>query len=63
MEARQRHETVKKSGSSKTADDLELAPFNGEDGLGRFYQLSGEEYKATLEELNEGRWPDASGHP
>lgn len=35
-------------------DDLELAPFDGQGGLGRFYQLFGEEYKTILEELNEG---------
>ncbi|MGI6609084.1 MAG: type I restriction-modification enzyme R subunit C-terminal domain-containing protein [Limnochordia bacterium] len=36
-----------------TADDLELAPFNGQGGLGRFYQLFGGEYEEILEELNE----------
>ncbi|HHT28246.1 MAG TPA: DEAD/DEAH box helicase family protein [Firmicutes bacterium] len=34
-------------------DDLELAPFDSQGGLGRFYQLFGEEYKTILDELNE----------
>jgi type I restriction enzyme R subunit len=37
-----------------TPDDLELAPFDSQGGLGRFYQLFGEEYRAILDELNEG---------
>lgn len=36
-----------------TIDDLDLAPFDSQGGLGRFYQLFGEQYKAILEELNE----------
>jgi type I site-specific restriction endonuclease len=36
-----------------TTDDLELTPFGGKGGLGRFHQLFGGEYKEILEELNE----------
>lgn len=34
-------------------EDLELSPFDGQGGLGKFYQLFGAEYKGVLEELNE----------
>ncbi len=37
-----------------TPDDLDLAPSDGQGGLGRIYQLFGEEYKVILDELNEG---------
>ncbi|OUN01596.1 MAG: restriction endonuclease subunit R [Firmicutes bacterium ZCTH02-B6] len=37
-----------------TPEDLELAPFDRQGGLGRFYQLFGQEYKDILNELNEG---------
>ncbi len=34
-------------------DDLELAPFDGQGGLGKMYQLFGAEMDAVLDELNE----------
>ncbi|MEM9167193.1 MAG: DEAD/DEAH box helicase family protein [Planctomycetota bacterium] len=36
-----------------TTDDLELSPFDARGGLGRFYQLFGQDYEAILAELNE----------
>lgn len=36
-----------------TRDDLELSPFDARGGLGRFYQLFGQDYEAILDELNE----------
>lgn len=35
-----------------TKNDLEYTPFDGKGGLGRFYQLFGEQYEALLEEIN-----------
>jgi len=34
-------------------DDLDLSPFDRQGGLGKFYQLFGNEYVEVLEELNE----------
>jgi type I restriction enzyme R subunit len=34
-------------------EDLDLAPFDSQGGLGKFYQLFGPEYEAILSELNE----------
>ncbi|MEM6260801.1 MAG: type I restriction-modification enzyme R subunit C-terminal domain-containing protein [Planctomycetota bacterium] len=36
-----------------TKGDLELSPFDARGGLGRFYQLFGQDYEAILDELNE----------
>ena len=33
-------------------DDLELSPFDREGGLGRFYDVFGDQYEAILEEMN-----------
>lgn len=33
-------------------DDLELSPFNHKGGLGRFYEVFGDEYEAILDEMN-----------
>ena len=33
-------------------DDLDMAPFDGEGGLGRMYQLFGDEMDAVIEEMN-----------
>lgn len=38
--------------ASMTTDDLELSPFGEKGGLGRFYQLFGEEYLSIIEEMN-----------
>ena len=38
---------------SITKDDLDLAPFDNEGGLGKFYQLFGSGYEKVLEEINE----------
>ncbi|OJV78765.1 MAG: restriction endonuclease subunit R [Bacteroidia bacterium 44-10] len=38
---------------SITKDDLNLAPFDDEGGLGKFYQLFGNKYEEVLEEINE----------
>jgi len=38
---------------SVTKDDLDLAPFDDEGGLGKFYQLFGHKYEEVLEEINE----------
>ena len=38
---------------SITKDDLDLAPFDNEGGLGKFYQLFGSKYEEVLEEINE----------
>tara|TARA_R110002110_G_C13468395_1_gene719655 strand:+ start:1900 stop:4656 length:2757 start_codon:yes stop_codon:yes gene_type:complete len=35
------------------ADDLEMAPFDGQGGLGRMYQLFGDDMKPLLAEMNE----------
>jgi len=35
-----------------TTNDLELAPFNKHGGLGKFYQLFGDEYETLLDEIN-----------
>ncbi|MCG8683260.1 MAG: hypothetical protein MI892_00160, partial [Desulfobacterales bacterium] len=37
---------------SITADDLEYTPFDEKGGLGRFYELFGEDYEKLLEEMN-----------
>ena len=37
---------------SITVDDLELSPFDGKGGLGRFYELFGADYEALLREMN-----------
>ena len=34
-------------------DDLEMAPFDGQGGLGRMYQLFGDGMDSVIEELNE----------
>ena len=34
------------------ADDLDLTPFDKKGGLGKFYQLFGDEYEQILEEMN-----------
>jgi type I restriction enzyme R subunit len=34
-------------------DDLEMAPFDGQGGLGRMYQLFGKEMDVLIDELNE----------
>ncbi len=34
-------------------DDLELAPFDGQGGLGRMYQLFGDRMDLLIDELNE----------
>lgn len=34
-------------------DDLEMAPFNAQGGLGKVYQLFGERMDGLLDELNE----------
>jgi type I restriction enzyme R subunit len=33
-------------------DDLELSPFDRKGGLGRFYEVFGDNYEAILHELN-----------
>lgn len=33
-------------------DDLDLSPFDRKGGLGRFYEVFGEEYEAILMEMN-----------
>ena len=33
-------------------DDLELSPFDSKGGLGKFYDLFGEQYEDILEEMN-----------
>jgi type I restriction enzyme R subunit len=38
--------------ASVTADDMEYSPFIEKGGLGRYYQLFGEEYEALLDEMN-----------
>lgn len=35
-----------------TAEDLEYTPFDSKGGLGRFYQLFGDQYEELLEEIN-----------
>ena len=35
-----------------SSDDLDLAPFNRHGGLGKFYELIGDEYEALLDEMN-----------
>ncbi|MFC7148369.1 DEAD/DEAH box helicase family protein [Cohnella cellulosilytica] len=35
-----------------TADDLDFTPFDSKGGLGRFYQLFGNEYESILNEMN-----------
>lgn len=35
-----------------TPEDLEYTPFNSKGGLGKFYQLFGEQYEQVLEEIN-----------
>ena len=37
---------------SVTPDDLELSPFDHKGGLGRFYELFGEQYEEVLQEMN-----------
>jgi type I restriction enzyme R subunit len=37
---------------SITPDDLEYTPFNSNGGLGKFYQIFGNEYKSILNEIN-----------
>ena len=34
-------------------DDLDLSPFDRKGGLGKFYDVFGDEYEAILEEMNE----------
>lgn len=34
-------------------DDLEMAPFDGQGGLGKMYQLFGEEMDSLIDEINE----------
>jgi type I restriction enzyme, R subunit len=34
-------------------DDLELSPFDAQGGLGKFYQLFGQDYETILDELNQ----------
>ena len=34
------------------AEDLDLTPFDKKGGLGKFYQLFGDEYEQILEEMN-----------
>ena len=34
-------------------DDLEMAPFNGKGGMGRMYQLFGDQMDDVINELNE----------
>ena len=35
-----------------TLDDMELTPFADEGGLGRYYQLFGDQYEAILDDLS-----------
>jgi type I restriction enzyme R subunit len=35
-----------------TPDDLDLAPFNRYGGLGKFYELFGDNYQSLLDEMN-----------
>jgi type I restriction enzyme R subunit len=37
---------------SVTREDLELSPFNGKGGLGRFYELFESDYEIILNEMN-----------
>ena len=41
------------SSLSIVPDDLDLSPFDHKGGLGRFYQVFGDQYEAILNELNE----------
>ena len=34
-------------------EDLDLSPFDRKGGLGKFYDVFGDEYEAILEEMNE----------
>ena len=34
-------------------DDLDMAPFDGQGGLGRMYQLFGDEMDGVIDELNQ----------
>ena len=40
------------SSYSAEPDDLELSPFDRKGGLGRFYEVFGEEYESILQEMN-----------
>ncbi|MCR4742304.1 MAG: DEAD/DEAH box helicase family protein [Treponema sp.] len=40
------------SSLSITTDDLELSPFDGMGGLGKYYQLFGDEYEEILNDMN-----------